>query len=417
MKVREGYKMTELGEIPNDWEINNAGSLFETVAIKNSPDEKVLTVTQDRGTIYRYDCGINIKTMDDSLKNFKLVQQGNFIISLRSFQGGIEYSTLRGIVSPAYTILTNTKPIYDGFYKYFFKSDKFITLLDSAVIGIRDGKQISYEVFKNLKLPYPPLPEQQRIAEILSSNDALITKTDELIEKTKEVKQGLMQELLTKGIGHTEFKDSELGRIPKDWEVKNINDIAVFVGSGVTPKGGQVVYKAFGIPFIRSQNVYSDGLRLDDVAYIDEEQNSKMKRTEFKEDDILLNITGASIGRCTFVPVGFGIGNVNQHVCIIRANSSINFKFLSLYISSPKGQEQIKAMNNGSSREGLNFQQVRSIKIPMIPKKEQEEISQILISLNHKHNALEKQKQQLEEIKQGLMQDLLTGRVRVKNVI
>jgi type I restriction enzyme S subunit len=152
MKVRDGYKMTELGLIPTEWEVLRAEELFKSISKKNFPEEKVLTVTQDRGTVLRDECGINIKTMSSGLNSFKLVEKGNFIISLRSFQGGLEYSSLRGIVSPAYTILESCRPIVDEFYKYFFKSDRFINILDSAVIGIRDGKQISYSIFKEFKI-------------------------------------------------------------------------------------------------------------------------------------------------------------------------------------------------------------------------------------------------------------------------
>lgn len=191
------FKDSELGRIPKDWEAYCAGKIFGNISIKNYPNERILTVTQDRGTIYRDDCGINIKTENSNLKSFKLVQKGNFIISLRSFQGGIEYTNLRGIVSPAYTVLNNIKSINEKFFKYFYKSEKFITILDSAVIGIRDGKQISYGVFKNLKIPYPPLEEQQEIASILSSIDNKLEALSNRKQKLQQIKQGLMQDLLT----------------------------------------------------------------------------------------------------------------------------------------------------------------------------------------------------------------------------
>ncbi|MBK5241940.1 restriction endonuclease subunit S [Clostridium sp.] len=193
-----------------------------------------------------------------------------------------------------------------------------------------------------------------------------------------------------------------------DWEVKKINDFAEFVGSGVTPKGGQSVYKTKGIPFVRSQNVYPDGLRLDNVAYIDEKQNDKMKRTEFKENDILLNITGASIGRCTYVPEGFGRGNVNQHVCIIRTNKTVSLKYISLYINSPFVQKQIEALNTGSSREGLNFQQVRRLNICLPKMDEQVAIENIIITIDVQIERTESLIEKTKELKKGLMQRLLT---------
>ncbi|KDE54501.1 hypothetical protein EI28_00580, partial [Methanoculleus sp. MH98A] len=174
-------------------------------------------------------------------------------------------------------------------------------------------------------LRLPPAEEQRRIAAVLSTIDEAIEKTEALIDKLRQVKAGLMQDLLTKGIDEEgrvrseethAFKDSEIGRVPVEWEISSIGQVATFVGSGITPSGGSRVYKANGIPFLRSQNIHVGGLRLDNVACIDEKIHNSMQRTKLQPYDVLLNITGASIGRCTFVPQDFGEGNVNQHVCI-----------------------------------------------------------------------------------------------------
>ncbi|MGH4121714.1 MAG: restriction endonuclease subunit S [Clostridium sp.] len=204
------------------------------------------------------------------------------------------------------------------------------------------------------------------------------------------------------------YKITELGEIPFDWEIVNIDKVSEFVGSGVTPKGGQSVYKAEGIPFIRSQNVYPQGLFLNNIAYIDEEQNEKMKRTKIQDEDILLNITGASIGRCTLVPIGFGRGNVNQHVCIIRTTDKTNPQYISICLNSEIGKKQIDSFNGGSSREGLNFQQVRGIKLPMPILIEQQKISLILSSVDEKIENTDKLIEKSKELKKGLMQRLLT---------
>ncbi|GMQ55883.1 restriction endonuclease subunit S [Vallitalea sediminicola] len=204
------------------------------------------------------------------------------------------------------------------------------------------------------------------------------------------------------------YKKTELGEIPVEWEVKKIEDITEFVGSGVTPRGGQSVYKTNGIPFIRSQNVYPEGLRLDDVVYIDEVQNQKMKRTEFKENDVLLNITGASIGRCTTVPKGVGKGNVNQHVCIIRLLKNTDSHYISFFINSDRGKKQIDSYNGGSSREGLNFKQVGGIKIIIPPPPEQQKIASILSTVDQHIEEIDSLIEKTKELKKGLMQKLLT---------
>ncbi|PUE35103.1 restriction endonuclease subunit S [Limnohabitans sp. Jir72] len=140
------------------------------------------------------------------------------------------------------------------------------------------------------------------------------------------------------------------------------------IGSGKTPKGGAEVYITSGVMLLRSQNVHFDGLRLDDVVYIDQEMDDDMASTRVQPNDVLLNITGASIGRCTVVPVAFEAANVNQHVCIIRSNTNqLVPTFLNLVLQSPMIQNEIRFGENGSSREGLNFEQIGAFEIPLPP--------------------------------------------------
>lgn len=134
---------------------------------------------------------------DGSTSGYKLVVPGNFIISLRSFQGGLEYSEYRGLVSPAYTVLEPTREINDAFYKQYYKSYDFIGHLAVAVIGIRDGKQISYSDFSFLKIPYPDVGEQQAIANVLTTAGQEINALQKRLDHLKQEKKALMQQLLT----------------------------------------------------------------------------------------------------------------------------------------------------------------------------------------------------------------------------
>ncbi|HBL0924537.1 TPA: restriction endonuclease subunit S [Escherichia coli] len=180
------------------WKWLRAAELFKTISQKNnSEDEELLAVTQDLGVIPRSMLERRVVMPDGSTKGYKLVVPGNFIISLRSFQGGLEYSRYRGLVSPAYTVLTPIKKIVDEFYKQYYKSYDFIGHLAVAVIGIRDGKQISYEDFSFLKLPYPEIEEQQKIAAVLSAADAEISTLEKKLACLRDEKKALMQQLLT----------------------------------------------------------------------------------------------------------------------------------------------------------------------------------------------------------------------------
>lgn len=181
-----------------EWKWLKAAELFKTISQKNnSEDERLLAVTQDLGVLPRSMLERRVVMPDGSTKGYKLVVPGNFIISLRSFQGGLEYSGYRGLVSPAYTVLTPIKKIADEFYKQYYKSYDFIGHLAVAVIGIRDGKQISYEDFSFLRLPYPEIEEQQKIATVLSAADAEISTLEKKLACLKDEKKALMQQLLT----------------------------------------------------------------------------------------------------------------------------------------------------------------------------------------------------------------------------
>ena len=181
-----------------EWQFVRASQLFKSVSDKKHDGTlEVLSATQDRGIIPRCQVDIDIKYAEESLTGYKKVEKGNFVISLRSFQGGIEYSEYTGIVSPAYTVLASTYPIEDNYYKQFFKSADYINRLNIAVYGIRDGKQISYDDFGRIKIPYPPLEEQRAIAAIFATADQEIELLRKYIEREKQKKKALMQLLLT----------------------------------------------------------------------------------------------------------------------------------------------------------------------------------------------------------------------------
>lgn len=180
-----------------EWMHVRANQIFKNVTDKKHDGTlEVLSATQDRGIIPRSRVDIDIKYAEESLTGYKKVVKGNFVISLRSFQGGIEYSEYTGIVSPAYTVLTSIYPIEDNYYRQFFKSADYINRLNIAVYGIRDGKQISFDDFGRIKIPYPPLDEQKAIASVLTTVDKEIEILKQAIEQEKKKKKALMQLLL-----------------------------------------------------------------------------------------------------------------------------------------------------------------------------------------------------------------------------
>lgn len=197
------------------------------------------------------------------------------------------------------------------------------------------------------------------------------------------------------------------------WERKSFGDITSKIGSGSTPRGGSKAYTEEGVVFIRSQNVNNNQLILENIVYIPQETHVKMSGSKVVANDILLNITGASIGRSCVVPSDFKEGNVNQHVCIIRSQNH-NPLFIQSFLSSKKGQNAIQSRQTGSGREGINFQAIRSIDFDLPTKEEQTKIATFLSAVDTKIDELTQKHELLTDYKKGMMQQLFSQKLRFK---
>lgn len=179
-----------------EWETRKACAVFKNHTNKNhNGDLPILAVTQNKGAILRDNLDMKIISSEVSIKSYKIVEAGDFIISLRSFQGGIEYSNVFGICSPVYTVLKPKIEINNLFFREYLKKSDFIQQLNGTVEGIRDGKQISYNAFSTLDLTFPTLPEQTKIANFLSAIDEKISHCQVQITKMEQYKKGLLQQL------------------------------------------------------------------------------------------------------------------------------------------------------------------------------------------------------------------------------
>lgn len=194
-----------------------------------------------------------------------------------------------------------------------------------------------------------------------------------------------------------------------EWKKSTIGSLSTKVGSGVTPRGGETVYKSEGHSFVRSQNVGWGHLQLDDIAFIDKETHLRQKNTELQLDDVLLNITGASIGRSALVNKQIAGGNVNQHVCIIRTKDNLVPAFLCNFLLSNHGQKQIDSFQAGGNRQGLNFEQIRSIKITIPSTKEQTKIATLLHLIDERIATQNKIIEDLKKLKSAISERLFKG--------
>ena len=295
-------------------------------------------------------------------------------------------------------------------------------LFQSAVVraGIKKEAQgakvygISAKRISAVPVPIPPTAaEQQKIADCLGSLDDLIAAEDRKLEVLRQHKLGLMQQLFPRP-GETvprlrfpEFEDAP------EWESRELGPMTSKIGSGVTPRGGERNYRSSGRPFVRSQNVGWGELILDKVVHIDEGTHASFGATEVEDGDVLLNISGASIGRSAVADERIAGGNVNQHVCIIRClREQSQAWFLSQYLISKHGQDQIDSCQAGGNRQGLNFGQIRSFLIPQ-PNDvaEQELIADCLRSADVTLAAHAQRIRDLWRLKQGLIQQLFPSLV------
>lgn len=198
LRISKFGKCKKPGDLyPKGWEAQKAGSIFAPRSDRNNKNERVLSVTQDSGVVPRDTLDRKINMDGENVGSYKLVMPGDFIISLRSFQGGLEYSSYRGLVSPAYHVLKPIVELDNDFYRHFFKSHEFIGRLATSVIGIRDGKQISYTDFSMLIFPYPPLKEQKEIGKLLNSLDKEINILGKKVKLLTVQKSGLMSNLFS----------------------------------------------------------------------------------------------------------------------------------------------------------------------------------------------------------------------------
>lgn len=220
--------------------------------------------------------------------------------------------------------------------------------------------------FNNYVFFMPPLAEQEEIAQrvdrAIGHVDELESRLETLLTTLKTFRQSVLNAAVT-------------GKLTESWTVTPLKELTIKIGSGSTPKGGQEVYKTTGIPLIRSMNIHFDKIKFEDLVYIDDKQADKLKNVAVKENDILLNITGASIGRVNIAPASLEGARVNQHVSILRCKPELLFpKFLKTILSSTLIQNWINNENYGATRQALTKSMIENLEISFPPLKEQEEI-------------------------------------------
>lgn len=236
-----------------------------------------------------------------------------------------------------------------------------------------------------LDFPLPPLDEQRRLAALLTDQLAAVDRARAAVEEQLAAANALPAAYL-----RSVFESEEA----KEWERTKLVNHSIKIGSGITPRGGQAVYLNKGIPLIRSQNIHMNRFVYDGLAFISDEQDIEMEMSRVQPDDVLLNITGASIGRVCVVPTELCPANVNQHVSIIRADSTFEPHFLSLYISTPSFQKSIMDSQSGATRQALTKALIENFQIP-IPELSVQQ--RVIVQVQEQMSAVDRTRQVLEQ--------------------
>ena len=390
------YRFPEFAlDAPIDYEAGEF--IFDPITNRNHhADLPILAITQEYGAIPRDQIDYKVSVTKKSLKAYKIVEKGDFIISLRSFQGGIEYSMYDGICSPAYIILRKKTNIIDQYYKYYFKSHRFIQDLNKDLEGIRDGKMISYSQFSSILLPKPDEEEQQKIADCLFSIDDLISAEEKKLSLLNDYKKGWMQKLFP-AEGKTvpewrfpEFKDS------KGWEKLNIEKACYPSYSGGTPVTSKKEYYNGDIPFIRSGEIGKEKTEL----FLTSEglDNSSAKMIE--KGDVLMALYGANSGDVAISPIK---GAINQAILCLRHKN--NNAFLYHYLAFKKNWIDRTYIQGGQGN--LSGEIVKSIELcsPQEPD-EQNRIANFLSGIDELMCGQIDKIEALKQHKKALMQGL-----------
>lgn len=387
-------------ESEGDWSYENGDQLFDSISDKNhNSDLPILAITQDQGAIPRDQIDYHVSVSEKGVENYKVVQIGDFIISLRSFQGGIEYSNYHGLCSPAYIILRREKDGSDSFYKYYFKSRKFIQDLNKNLEGIRDGKMVSYKQFSEILIPNPSPAEQQKIADCLSSLDELIQAETERLEALQAHKKGLMQQLFP-AEGETipklrfpEFQESG------EWVEKELGEVAE-IKTGNTPKtkdednyGGEFMFVTPGDIGI-NRYVEKSKITLSNKGFD--------KARKIKANSILFVCIGSTIGKVAQIKKECSMNQQINSLTPFEENLS-DF----LYSVLEHNGDRISGLAGKQAVPIINKSLFSSIKF-MFPEnlEEQVKISDIFSSIDSEIFSKSEKIESLKSHKKGLLQQL-----------
>lgn len=409
-----------IGVIPAGWKVQRAKTYFKQTNTRGNQNLVLLAATQKYGMFPQDMIEGVVKVKEDTdLQNFKTVHKGDFVISLRSFQGGFEMSDYEGVCSPAYQTFHAVKEINNGYFRYFFKSSCFIDAMNALTVGIREGKNIRYEDFANSLIIFPPLSEQTRIASYLDDKcsriDSIIAAHELIIAKLKEYRASLITETVTRGLNpHAELKDSGvewIGKIPAGWSVEKIK-YNFNIHSGATPKSDRYEYWGGNIIWITPADYKTED------KYI-EAGKKNLTEEGYKSCGTII-VPKGSIIFSKRAPVGtVAINRVplctNQGCLSCIPNDKVNVVYF--YYTMSVFTEQFDLYSSGTTFQEISATSFANFKLPLPPLSEQTEIASYLddkcTRIDDNIRKREILIKKLAEYKKSLIYETVTGKKEI----
>lgn len=418
-----------LGEMPRDWSIFKSNKIFKQSNTRSYSDDEQLTASQKYGVIpqslYMRKEASRVVLALSGTGNFKHVDKNDFVISLRSFQGGIELCLYNGCVSPAYTVLKPNQKICHNFWSYLFKSTSYITVLNTAVDGIREGKTISYENFGKIYLSIPSLSEQTQIANFLDQEttkiDKLIAKQEQLIELLEEQRKSVISHAVTKGLDpNVPMKDSGvewLGEVPENYNFDRLDGIIKIVRGNSTFSKGDLLDKGEYVALQYGKTYKVDEINNSFSSYVNQEF---FKSTQVAEtgDTVLISTseTLKDLGHSSFY-ARQDIGLIGGEQFLLKPNREKTLgKYL--YYTTKAFSCYLQKYATGTKVLRFNVDDLKKIYIPNLSLAEQNEVA---IFLDHQttkiDNLITKQKTLIEKLKEyraSVISHAVTGKIDVR---
>lgn len=410
-----------IGEIPEGWRTINPKALFTQRKDKAQKGERQLTSSQQYGILYQDDymelTGSKVVTVEKDFDILKHVEAGDFVISMRSFQGGLEYSTKPGAISSAYIMLVpNLELVYPRFYRWILKSSVYIDALQRTTNMVRDGQAMRYSNFAQVRLFTLPLDEQKSRADFLdlecSSIDKILFKTRSSIEEYKKLKQAVITQAVTKGVrGEREMKDSGvewIGEIPKEWDILNL----VAHTSMLTPMRDRPENLDGPIPWIRIEDFDGKYISSSKASLGVSKETVRSMNLKIYPVGTILCTSSCIMGKCAIVSREL-VSNQRFIGIIPDQNTCENF----LYYLMLSNSERMNYLATGALQANLSRSSFEHLKVQFPSYQEQKEISDYLDTKCAEIDKLIAKKEQLvkelESYKKSLIYEVVTGKREV----